>query len=207
MSRIPYAVAARELLRDRVLDATDVLLRERPWARVTLADVAAGAGVSRQTIYNEFGNRTALAQAYVLREGDRFLAGVQDAIDAHPADPRGAVEAAFAAFLRGAGEHPLLRAILAGEGGDELLGLITSHDSPAVAFASERLAGFLRDGWPRLPAPDAALVADHLVRLALSHAALPGGGVEETAAGVARALGPFLDELWAASRAAGAGAA
>ena len=72
MSRPPYAVAARELLRETVLDATDALLRERPWAEVTLAEVAKEAGISRQTIYNEFGSRTALAQAYVLREGDRF---------------------------------------------------------------------------------------------------------------------------------------
>src|SRR5438093_3640928 len=150
VSRPPYAVAARELLRETVLDATDALLRERPWAEVTLAEVAKEAGISRQTIYNEFGSRIALAQAYVLREGDRFLTGVQAAIEAHPGDPPGALAAAFSEFLHAAHEHPLLRAIVAGDGGDELLGLVTSHDSPVIAFAAERLAGFLTDGWPAL---------------------------------------------------------
>ena len=207
MSRPPYAVAARELLRETVLDATDALLRERPWAEITLAEVAKAAGISRQTIYNEFGSRTALAQAYVLREGDRFLTGVQAAIEAHPGDPRGALAAAFSEFLHAAHEHPLLRAIVAGDGGDELLGLVTSHDSPVIAFAAERLAGFLTDGWPALRPADARLVADNLVRLAISHAALPAGPIDDTAAGVARALGPFLDQLWSASRQAGAPAA
>ena len=101
----------------------------------------------------------------------------------------------------------LLRAIVVGDGGDELLGLVTSHDSAVVAFAATRLAGFLADGWPRLRPADAALVADHLVRLAISHAALPGGSIEESASGVARALGPFLDELWSASQASPASAA
>jgi AcrR family transcriptional regulator len=207
VTRPPYAVAARELLRDSILDATHAVLRERPWAEISLAEIAKAAGVSRQTIYNEFGSRRAVAEAYVLREGERFLTGVEAALAAHPEDPRGALAAAFAEFLESAGEHPLLRAIVAGEGGDELLGVVTSHDSPVVAFATERLASFLTDGWPRLRAEDAGLLAEQLVRLGISYAALPAGPVEESAAGVARALGPFLDELWTASQRAGTAAA
>ncbi len=207
MSRPAYAIAARELLRQSVLDATDALLRERPWAEVTLAEVANGAGISRQTIYNEFGNRLALAQAYVLREGERFLTDVQTAIENHQGDPRSALRAAFVEFLQAAHEHPLMRAIVSGDGGDELLALVVSGDSPVVSFAAERLAGFLSDGWPHLHRADARLLGDHLVRLAISHAALPGGSIEESADGVARALGPFLDELWAAAREAGITAA
>ena len=33
-----YSEAARELLRDRVLDAVGELLGERPWSEVTIAD-------------------------------------------------------------------------------------------------------------------------------------------------------------------------
>lgn len=206
MSRPPYAVAARELLRQGVLDATGALLRERPWGEITLAEVARGAGISRQTIYNEFGNRSALAQAYVLREGERFLVAAQTAIEDHHGDPRGALRAAFAEFLHTAHEHPLTSAIVSGDGGDELLALVVAGDSPVVTFAAERLAGFLADGWPHLRRADARLLGDHLVRLAISHAALPGASPQESADGVARAFGPFLDELWTGSREAGSAA-
>jgi AcrR family transcriptional regulator len=191
----PYAVAARTLLRDRILDAAHALLRGRGWDEISLAQVAAGAGISRQTIYNEFGNRRALAQAYVLREGERFLAEVDAAVAAHAGDPRGALAAALGGFLAHADDHPLLRAIATGQGADELLGAVASHDSPVVRFATERLAATLTGGWMALDAPDARLLSDHLVRLAISYAALPAGDAATTAAGVARALGPFIDEL------------
>lgn len=53
--RAPYAVAARELLRDTLLDAARDLLGERDWSEVTMADIATAAGVSRQTLYSELG--------------------------------------------------------------------------------------------------------------------------------------------------------
>ena len=41
-----------------------------------MVDVAAAAGVSRQTLYNEFGSKEGLARALVRREADGYLAGV-----------------------------------------------------------------------------------------------------------------------------------
>ncbi|MBV8216984.1 MAG: helix-turn-helix transcriptional regulator, partial [Solirubrobacterales bacterium] len=52
-----YRGAVRQLLRDRLLDAGRELLRDRTWAQVTMAEIAAAAGVSRQSLYNEFGTR------------------------------------------------------------------------------------------------------------------------------------------------------
>jgi len=57
-----YAEASRTLLRDTVLRATDALLVDHCWREVTMAQVARASGVSRQTLYNEFGNRAELAQ-------------------------------------------------------------------------------------------------------------------------------------------------
>ena len=85
--RLPYSVAARELLRDTLLDAARDELRERQWGEITMADIARAAGVSRQTLYKEFGSRDAFAQALVLREADRFLASVETAVRAHIDDP------------------------------------------------------------------------------------------------------------------------
>ena len=68
--RQPYPVAARELLRSSLLDAACEELRQRRWSDVTMAEVALAAGVSRQTLYKEFGSREEFAQALVLREAD-----------------------------------------------------------------------------------------------------------------------------------------
>ena len=195
-----YAVAARALKRDLVLDAAGELMRTRTWAEVTMSDIAAAAGVSRQTLYNEFGDRQGLAQSYVLREGERFLESVVAAVAANEADPRGALEAALLTFLDAAGDHPVVRAIASGPGGDELLELVTTQGAPVVTFATERLIVALVEGWPRLREPAARRLADVLVRLAISHAALPAGSPRETAAGLAEVLGPYLDQLYAASR-------
>ena len=61
------------LLRDAVVDAMRELLTRRDWSSITLAAVAEAAGVSRQTIYNEFGSRQGLAQGYAIRLADRLV--------------------------------------------------------------------------------------------------------------------------------------
>src|SRR5690349_24634269 len=49
------------------------LLLTRDWSSITLSDVAKAAGISRQTIYNEFGSRQGLAQGYALRLADPLV--------------------------------------------------------------------------------------------------------------------------------------
>jgi AcrR family transcriptional regulator len=189
----PYAVAARELLRSTLLDAMREQLRTRPWAGVTMADVAKTAGVSRQTVYNEFGSRRDLAQAYVLRETDRFLATVEDAVTAHLDDPVTALAAAFDVFLTAAADDPLVRAVVSGDGGgDELLALITTQGEPVLERATDRLAAFMLEGWPALGRSGATLLAESVVRLAISYAALPSGrGL--TGRSIAELLGPYVE--------------
>ncbi len=189
------AQATRSLVRERVLDAVDACLLERPWAAVSMAEVARGAGMSRQTVYNEFGSREALAQGYVLRETARFLEAVERAVLDHRDDARAAVSAAFAVFLTSAAERPLIRAIAGPGGSDELLTLVTTGGGPVLAVATDRLAAVMAEGWPQADSEGTRAVADVVVRLGISHAALPTGPTEATAAAVARILGPHLDEL------------
>jgi AcrR family transcriptional regulator len=191
----PYAEVTRGLLRERVLDAVGDLLSNRPWAQVTMTDVAERAGLSRQTLYNAFGSRPELAQAYVEREADRFLAAVDVAIRQHAAEPREALAAALEIFLAAAGEHPLIRAITSTDGSEELLPLLTTRGAPLIGRVTGHLTELLVDTWPRLGRPDAAAVADALGRLAISYAALPSGDPAATARTVARLLGPSVDEL------------
>jgi AcrR family transcriptional regulator len=192
--RPTYPEAARALLSNRLLDAVDHLLRQSPWAEVTMAAIAADAGVSRQTVYNEFGSRDGVAQAYVLREAAWFIDAAKEAVQAHADDPRAALDAAFDHFLTAASEHPLLRAIAGGEVADDML-LMTIHGEQVVTTATRQLAECFVATWPQIAAADASVVADMLVRLALSHAALPAGPPDQVAHAVTRVLGPFLDEL------------
>ena len=59
-TRVPYAEASRVLLRESILDGMREMLLVRDWSSITLTDVARAAGISRQTIYNEFGSRQGL---------------------------------------------------------------------------------------------------------------------------------------------------
>lgn len=191
----PYAELSRGLLRDHVLDAVGELLSDRPWAKVTMADLSERAGVSRQTLYNTFGTRNELAQAYLGREANRFLAAVDVAVREHAAEPREALEAALDVFLAAAREHPLVRAITSTNGSEELLPLITTRGNPLIRLATEHLTELLVATWPRLDRDDAAPVGDVLVRLAISYAALPAGEPADTAKVIAQLLEPCVREM------------
>jgi len=181
-----------------VLDAVHDLLADRRWAEVTMGEVAERAGVSRQTVYNTFGGRDGLSQAYVIREADRFLVVVEGAVRASEQDPRAALAAAVDVFLSAAETHPLVRTIAASQDGDELLALVTVRGGAVLGGVTAGLARVIAETWPGLPAPETHFLADALVRLAISYAALPSGSPRETADGIAEILGPYIDAMLAA---------
>ena len=192
-----YRLAARDLLRNTLLDAALELLRDRPWSDITMADVAASAGISRQTLYSEFGSRAQFAQAAVAREGERFLAAAQETIEAHRDDPVEALSRAFAEFLAAAAANPLVQAIVAPDGDGALLPLVTTRGGPLVEGVGAHLTGMLVATWPQFGRRDARALADCLVRLAISHAALPLQAPRRTAALVTRLLAPYLERAFA----------
>jgi AcrR family transcriptional regulator len=189
----PYRTAARELLHDTLFDAARELLRERPWAQITMAEVARAAGVSRQTLYKEFGSRDEFAQAFTIREGARFLDAVERAIEGHLDDPRVAVEAGLEVFLSTASEDPLVKLLLEDDGTGGMLPLVTTQSGPVLAWASARLGEAMRAGWPHARKEDVELLADTFVRLAISYVTMPHGSPAETAAGAANLLAPYVE--------------
>jgi AcrR family transcriptional regulator len=197
VSRPPYAVAARQLLRDTLFDAARDELQQRAWADITMADVARAAGVSRQTLYKEFGTRDEFAAAFVIREGERFLGAVEQAVRASFDDPQAAVAAALEVFLVAAAEDPLMRIVLADDGTGGMLPLVTTQSMPVVAWAGQRIAAVVHEGWPQASSADVELLADALVRLAISYVTVPQGPPAETAAAVAQLLGPFIERALA----------
>lgn len=192
MPPVPYAVAAQNLLQETLLDAMRAELQARAWGEVTMAEVARAAGVSRQTLYKTFGSRQEFAQAYVLREVDRFLEAVEAAVKANLEDPPAALAAAFGVFLAAAAEDPLVRAIVSGDGEAELLPLVTTQGQPVLEHATDRLGAFLLEGWPAIERAQADLLAECVVRLAISYAALPSGMGAEA---IATLLGPYIERV------------
>src|SRR3546814_15775036 len=61
------------LLRASILDAAWARANQSTWGQVRIADIARDVGVSRQTIYNEFGTKEQLSLTIFHRELERFL--------------------------------------------------------------------------------------------------------------------------------------
>ncbi len=193
-ARTPYPEAARRLLRETFFGAARDQLESRAWSEITMSDVASAAGVSRQTLYKEFGSRDDFAQAFVIHEGERFLDGVDEAVKRHLDDPRAAVGAALQAFLRSAGEDPLVRILLSDDGTGGMLPLVTTQGMPVVHWATARLTATIEEGWPQAPEAKVKLLAESLVRLAISYITAPGDDPETTAIKAGELLGPFIDD-------------
>jgi AcrR family transcriptional regulator len=194
-----YRAEVRRLLRDRLLDAGREQLTERTWSEVTMAEIAGAAGVSRQTLYNEFGTRDEFGQALVIREGARFLDAVEQAIDAHAGDPLTALTAALEQFLTIATEDSLVRLLLADDGTAGLLPLLTTQSGPVLDWARHRLADAIAAHWPGVARSDLDTLADALVRLAISHVTAPRDPPARTAASVTRLLAPSVERMLAGS--------
>lgn len=193
-SRPTYQNAAKQLLRQSLLEAARQLLRERPWPEITMSHLARAAGVSRQTLYNEFGTRQGFVEAYVLYDADRILTVVEDAIAGAGKDPATTLRVAFHRFLETMQDDPLAVSVLAGTDNDGLLPLVTTRGGPVLAYAAYRLGAAIQGMWPEADPADVQMLSEELVRLALSHAMLAQGDVAVAAERVARLLTPFAEQ-------------
>lgn len=192
-----YAEASRNLLREMVLDAMRGLLLVKDWSGITLSDVAGAAGVSRQSIYNEFGSRQGLAQGYALRLADRLVDEVGAAISMNVGRADVAFLAGFRAFFAASAADPLVISLLTGVAKPDLLQIITIDSAPIITRCSARLADVLSGGWIAIEADDAGVLARAIVRLAMSYVSMPPEADHDVAADLARLLGPFVDRYGA----------
>ncbi|MEU6670835.1 helix-turn-helix domain-containing protein [Streptomyces sp. NPDC046727] len=186
--------------RESLLDAAYTALARRPWSAVRMVDVAASAGVSRQTLYNEFGSKDGLARALVRREADGYLAGVERALTG-PAEARDRLTATAEWTAALARDNALVRAMLTGCWTERLpTPPLTAVPSTSTVPAQRRADGplpaprdfvrIVRDravtvlaGPGAAPSDTAELLrsCELVVRLALSCVAAPPGegGMEE----------------------------
>lgn len=180
-------------MRDSILDALREELLARDWSAITLADVARRAGVSRQSIYNEFGSRIGLAQGYALRLADRLVEDIDDAIEGNVGDVHGAFLAGFRTFFTASAADPLIISLLSGAAKPDLLQIITTGSGPIITRCSQRLTQALTDSWVHAEAEDAGVLARAIVRLALSYVSMPPEADHDVAADLARLMTPFAE--------------
>lgn len=70
----------RDQTRQRVFDALSALLANRSFDSLTMADLAAEAGIGRTSIYNHFADKDAVVVAFAGAETDRYIARLREAL-------------------------------------------------------------------------------------------------------------------------------
>ncbi|MDS1116162.1 TetR family transcriptional regulator [Gordonia westfalica] len=189
-----YAQDSKALLRNSLLDGLHDLLMERDWSAVRMSDVASATGVSRQTVYNEFGSRYGLAQGYAVRLASRFAGHVADSLAEHVDDVTGALRTAFSEYFTGVATDPLIASLLSGEAKPDLMKLITTDVAPIIATASDRLSQAFREStWLSMPDSDIERIALAITRMALSYVAMPPEGDRDVAADLAEIIAPAIE--------------
>ncbi len=169
LPRIPYADAARNLLRESALDAVDELVRRNGWAATSIANVAELVGVSRQTLYKEFGSRQSIAEAYGGHRLDQLLSAVTDTVRTYADDVEVGFRLALGMFFDMVDE-PLIQTVLSSRSTSaELIPLIRTFNERAT----EHLAALFRELNPDVSDYDAVVFADSIARIGAAHAVAP----------------------------------
>jgi AcrR family transcriptional regulator len=181
--------------RDALLDAAYDVVVAGEWRSARMLDVAAAAGVSRQTLYNEFGSKDAFAQALAMREAQRFIEGTNRFLDdMNPGAPVEAVAAATEWTIREASNNPLLKAVLTDDA-SELLPFITTRGEAIIGAARSNIETYWRAQWPEIDADDVALAAETVARLTISYLVLPSDGPDGSAEAIAARLSKLVERL------------
>ncbi|GAB3662032.1 TetR family transcriptional regulator [Actinocorallia lasiicapitis] len=180
----------RSPLRDRLLDAACRLVEDNGWQRLRVAHVAAAAGVSRQSAYNEFGSKDALGEALVVREFERHLDGLKDCLLDHRDDARAAVADAVLYTFKSAEASPLLASILTsarvGWRGEELVEMFRARAEPLLPYTVRAVADLVARHRPDLVPEDVELSVDMVTRVTIGYLITPDGPHEEAAERIAR---------------------
>jgi AcrR family transcriptional regulator len=182
-------VWAQAPVRDRLLDAAREVIERSGWSTVTMARLGDAAGVSRQTVYNEFGTKHGLAEQLVLRELDRFLAVVRDRMSA---------ETDFVEGIRGACEGVLVMGeqnlivrtavgSLPGEHDTDLIQLLTTESGGIIEAAVLVVMQSIEEFYPPQPFTIAELrvAVEVVVRLVLSAITRPSKPARDAADDIA----------------------
>jgi AcrR family transcriptional regulator len=71
----------RQMTRQRLFSALSTLMAERGFDTITLADIAARAGVGRTAVYNHFPDKEALLLGFITHETEDYAHRLEQALD------------------------------------------------------------------------------------------------------------------------------
>jgi AcrR family transcriptional regulator len=128
--------AHKALVRTQLLDAFEELLLTQSYEEVSIASVAARAGVARNTVYNYASDKPELLTAAAQRHIGRLLIPIQQAaqVEEPAARLRGMLEVAMASFLDSPISPTVFKALMHHD---------TEADLDAAAQGSQELIPFL----------------------------------------------------------------
>lgn len=198
-NRSMYQDTAVTLMRNAVLDAMHGMLLERKWTSITMAGLASAAGISRGTLYNEFGSRIGLARKYALRLTDAIIVGLEKAMEARPGDCFHTLHLTFTEFFNQVDNDPLVQVLRTEDAPNDLLRMITVESQFILDYAGEQLSDIFQRSWVCASQEDAAMIARAIARTALSFLALPPPDSADAAVEIARVFAPCIDVIREAS--------
>lgn len=183
-------------VRGRLLDAAQDTIEAAGWSTVTMSRIADKVGVSRQTVYNEFGTKHGLAEQLALRELDRFLGVVRERMATRTSIVEG-IRAACEGVLQMGEESLLVRTIVGSlpeEHDTDFLKILTTESGEIVESAVLVVKQCVVELYPPTPLTDAELdtAVEVVVRLVLSAITRPSKSPVEAASDIAWIVGLAL---------------
>ncbi len=158
-------------LGERILDAAVEAASIHGITRLSVADVAKRAGLSRPTLYKRYPSKDALVSAAIVREAARVITAVQQAVDAVDRGEGGkaALIAGIGTALRQLREHPLLDRIVRTEP-EMLVPALTTDDGLVLSAVRPPIEAMIVDRFEPLDPVTSRRLADMLTRLLISYA-------------------------------------
>lgn len=172
-----------------LLDAAADLLAARGFHGLRMIEVASRAGVSRQTVYNEFGNKEGLVQAVAAHQTEEYLTEIVTRLREDP-DPWEAMRSAFRYTFERTEKDRLVSAVLTGQNAEDLLPFLTIRGHPVLFHATEVVERHLAE---HFPGRHVRFTAETTVRLALSHLLMPSGDLDSAMDAVVRVAKATLE--------------
>jgi AcrR family transcriptional regulator len=188
-------------VRERALEVAAAQLETQRWDQLRIGHIATEVGVSRPTIYAEFGSKDGLGEELVLFEARRFLAGIDEALQKYADLPVKAVERAVTYTLTQGRRSAVIRAIVSGEvagesnPGSSLLPFATTRSESLMATANDALTEWFSLQCSTTSAQDVADAVDTLIRVVVSYMLSNDSKTRVVAARAGRIAAKMLPEL------------
>lgn len=171
------------MLRESILEAAKARASQVDWSQVRIADIAEDVGVSRQTIYNEFGSKDQLGQAVFAHEMAAYTAGIlettKDAANLGEAI-RSSVTWILAQTRANEMVQRTLRDARTGHSSTEtLLPLLTVNAHHILLPARAALVDYFESRWPSGDLGRTTLLVELVIRFVISFVIVPSDLPEE----------------------------